>query len=220
MGSPILKVVDLCKKVDPDLTILRNIRFEINSGDAVAIIGASGSGKSTLLGLMAGLDNPTSGKVYIEDIDLFSLGEDGRAKLRGKLIGFVFQSFQLLPALTAIENVMLPLELAGKGNAREGALDILSRVGLSGRIGHYPKQLSGGEQQRVALARAFVAKPRILFADEPTGNLDTATGEKIIELMFELNHEQNTTLVLVTHDAEIAKRCGSRIALKMGEQVE
>ena len=220
MGNPILKVVDLCKRVDPDLTILRNICFEINSGDAVAIVGASGSGKSTLLGLMAGLDNPTSGKVYIEDIDLFSLGEDGRAKLRGKLIGFVFQSFQLLPALTALENVMLPLELAGKGNAREGALDILSRVGLSGRIGHYPKQLSGGEQQRVALARAFVAKPRILFADEPTGNLDTATGEKIIELMFELNHEQNTTLVLVTHDAEIAKRCGSRIALKMGEQVE
>ena len=220
MGNPILKVVDLCKRVDPDLTILRNIRFEINSGDAVAIVGASGSGKSTLLGLMAGLDNPTSGKVYIEDIDLFSLGEDDRAKLRGKLIGFVFQSFQLLPALTALENVMLPLELAGKGNAREGALDILSRVGLSGRIGHYPKQLSGGEQQRVALARAFVAKPRILFADEPTGNLDTATGEKIIELMFELNHEQNTTLVLVTHDAEIAKRCGSRIALKMGEQVE
>ncbi|MHB1299737.1 MAG: ABC transporter ATP-binding protein [Burkholderiales bacterium] len=220
MGNPILKVVDLCKRVDPDLTILRNICFEINSGDAVAIVGASGSGKSTLLGLMAGLDNPTSGKVYIEDIDLFSLGEDDRAKLRGKLIGFVFQSFQLLPALTALENVMLPLELAGKGNAREGALDILGRVGLAERLDHYPRQLSGGEQQRVAIARAFVAKPKILFADEPTGNLDTATGEKIIELMFELNREHDTTLVLVTHDAEIAKRCGSRIALKMGEQVE
>ena len=220
MGNPILKVVDLCKRVDPDLTILRNICFEINSGDAVAIVGASGSGKSTLLGLMAGLDNPTSGKVYIEDIDLFSLGEDDRAKLRGKLIGFVFQSFQLLPALTALENVMLPLELAGKGSAREGALDILGRVGLAERLDHYPRQLSGGEQQRVAIARAFVAKPKILFADEPTGNLDTATGEKIIELMFELNREHDTTLVLVTHDAEIAKRCGSRIALKMGEQVE
>ena len=220
MGNPILKVVDLCKRVDPDLTILRNICFEINSGDAVAIVGASGSGKSTLLGLMAGLDNPTSGKIYVEGIDLFSLDEDGRARLRGDLIGFVFQSFQLLPALTALENVMLPLELAGKSNAREGALDILGRVGLGGRLDHYPRQLSGGEQQRVAIARAFVAKPKILFADEPTGNLDTATGEKIIELMFELNREHDTTLVLVTHDAEIAKRCGSRIALKMGEQVE
>jgi len=220
MENPILKVVDLCKKVDPGLTILRNIRFDINSGDAVAIVGASGSGKSTLLGLMAGLDNPTSGKIYVEGIDLFSLDEDGRAKLRGERIGFVFQSFQLLPALTALENVMLPLELAGNGKAREGALDILDRVGLGGRLDHYPRQLSGGEQQRGAIARAFVAKPKILFADEPTGNLDTATGETIIELMFDLNREHDTTLVLVTHDAEIAKRCGSRIALKMGEQVE
>jgi len=220
MENPILKVVDLCKKIDPGLTILRNIRFDINSGDAVAIVGASGSGKSTLLGLMAGLDNPTSGKIYVEGIDLFSLDEDGRAKLRGERIGFVFQSFQLLPALTALENVMLPLELAGNGKAREGALDILDRVGLGGRLDHYPRQLSGGEQQRVAIARAFVAKPKILFADEPTGNLDTATGETIIELMFDLNREHDTTLVLVTHDAEIAKRCGSRIALKMGEQVE
>ena len=220
MDNPILKVVHLCKKVDPGLTILRNIRFDINSGDAVAIVGASGSGKSTLLGLMAGLDNPTSGKIYVEGIDLFSLDEDGRAKLRGGRIGFVFQSFHLLPALTALENVMLPLELSGKSKARESALDILDRVGLGGRLDHYPRQLSGGEQQRVAIARAFVAKPKILFADEPTGNLDTATGETIIELMFDLNREHGTTLVLVTHDAEIAKRCGSRIALKMGEQVE
>ncbi len=220
MDNPILKVVDLSKRVDPGLTILRNIRFDINSGDAVAIVGASGSGKSTLLGLMAGLDNPTSGKIYVEGIDLFSLDEDGRAKLRGGRIGFVFQSFHLLPALTALENVMLPLELSGKSKARESALDILDRVGLGGRLDHYPRQLSGGEQQRVAIARAFVAKPKILFADEPTGNLDTATGETIIELMFDLNREHGTTLVLVTHDAEIAKRCGSRIALKMGEQVE
>lgn len=220
MDNPILKVVDLSKRVDPGLTILRNIRFDINSGVAVAIVGASGSGKSTLLGLMAGLDNPTSGKIYVEGIDLFSLDEDGRAKLRGERIGFVFQSFHLLPALTALENVMLPLELSGKSKARESALDILDRVGLGGRLDHYPRQLSGGEQQRVAIARAFVAKPKILFADEPTGNLDTATGETIIELMFDLNREHGTTLVLVTHDAEIAKRCGSRIALKMGEQVE
>ena len=215
-----MRVVDLCKKVDPDLVILSNIRFEINPGDALAILGASGSGKTTLLTLLAGLDRPTSGTVYIDGIDLFSLSEDERAKLRGKTIGFVFQSFQLLPALTALENVMLPIELSGRGNAREDALDILDRVGLSGRIAHYPKQLSGGEQQRVAIARAFAARPRMLFADEPTGNLDFATGEKIIDLMFDLNREQNTTLVLVTHDPEIAKRCGRSIRLKMGNQVE
>ncbi len=215
-----MRVVDLCKKVDPDLVILSNIRFEINPGDALAILGASGSGKTTLLTLLAGLDRPTSGTVYIDGIDLFSLSEDERAKLRGKTIGFVFQSFQLLPALTALENVMLPIELSGRGNAREDALDIMGRVGLSGRIAHYPKQLSGGEQQRVAIARAFAARPRMLFADEPTGNLDFATGEKIIDLMFDLNREQNTTLVLVTHDPEIAKRCGRSIRLKMGNQVE
>jgi putative ABC transport system ATP-binding protein len=220
MDNPILRVVDLCKKIDTGLTILRNIRFDINSGDAVAIVGASGSGKSTLLGLMAGLDNPTSGKVFVEDIDLFSLSEDERARLRGKMVGFVFQSFQLLPALTALENVMLPLELAGKGNAGASARHILERVGLGARLKQYPKQLSGGEQQRVAIARAFVTEPRILFADEPTGNLDTATGETIIELMFDLNREKKATLVLVTHDAEIARRCGSEIRLKMGEQIE
>lgn len=215
-----MRVVDLCKKIDTGLTILRNIRFDINSGDAVAIVGASGSGKSTLLGLMAGLDNPTSGKVFVEDIDLFSLSEDERARLRGEMVGFVFQSFQLLPALTALENVMLPLELAGKSNAGASARHILERVGLGARLKHYPKQLSGGEQQRVAIARAFVTEPRILFADEPTGNLDTATGETIIELMFDLNREKKATLVLVTHDAEIARRCGSEIRLKMGEQIE
>ncbi|MBY0577762.1 MAG: ATP-binding cassette domain-containing protein [Burkholderiales bacterium] len=220
MGNPILRVVDLCKEIDTGLAILRNIRFEINPGDAVAIVGASGSGKSTLLGLMAGLDNPTSGKVFIEDVDLFSLSEDGRAGLRGAMVGFVFQSFQLLPALTALENVMLPLELAGKRNARAEASDILGRVGLGARLGHYPRQLSGGEQQRVAISRAFVTAPRILFADEPTGNLDGATGEKVIELMFELNREKQATLVLVTHDAEIAKRCGRTIRLKMGAQLE
>lgn len=215
-----MRVVDLCKKIDDDLVILSNIRLEINRGAALAILGASGSGKSTLLGLMAGLDNPTSGKVYIEDIDLFSLDEDERAKLRGEMVGFVFQSFQLLPALTALENVMLPLELAGKNDAGEKARGILGRVGLSERLRHYPRQLSGGEQQRVAIARAFAAGPRILFADEPTGNLDSATGETIIELMFELNRESGTTLVLVTHDAEMARRCDSKIRLKAGERVE
>lgn len=220
MGNPILRVVDLCKQIDTGLTILRNIRFEINPGDAVAIVGASGSGKSTLLGLMAGLDYPTSGKVYIGETDLFALNEDGRARLRGKMVGFVFQSFQLLPALTALENVMLPLELSGRPHAKARALDILDRVGLDARLSHYPKQLSGGEQQRVAIARAFVTEPGLLLADEPTGNLDSATGEHIIELMFELNREKNATLVLVTHDAEIAKRCGRTIGLKMGEQIE
>ncbi len=220
MDNPILKVVDLCKKIDQDLVILSNISFDINRGDAVAILGASGSGKSTLIGLMAGLDNPSSGKVYIGGVDIFSLNEDERAKLRGEMVGFVFQSFQLLPSLNALENVMLPLELLGRNDARERALDILERVGLSARLRHYPKQLSGGEQQRVAIARAFIVRPKILFADEPTGNLDSATGERIIELMFDLNRENGTTLVLVTHDAEIARRCERNIRLKMGERVE
>lgn len=220
MEDPILKVEGLCKKVGQDLVILSNISFDINRGDSVAVLGASGSGKSTLIGLMAGLDLPTSGKVYIEGIDIFSLTEDERAKLRGKMVGFVFQSFQLLPSLNALENAMLPLELLGRNDAREQALGILERVGLSSRLRHYPRELSGGEQQRVAIARAFAASPRILFADEPTGNLDSVTGEKIIELMFELNREKGTTLVLVTHDAEIATRCERNIRLKMGELVE
>lgn len=220
MGDTLLKVVDLCKRIDNDLVILSNIRFEINRGDAVAILGASGSGKSTLLGLMAGLDYPTSGKVYVGDVDLYALSEDERARLRGEMVGFVFQSFQLLPALTALENVMLPLELAGRRDARERAGNILDRVGLSARLAHYPKQLSGGEQQRVAIARAFAGSPGILFADEPTGNLDSATGEKIIDLMFELNREDGATLVLVTHDAEIARRCKRSILLRKGELIE
>ncbi len=220
MIHPVLKVVGLEKKIDSSLVILRNISFEINPGEAVSIVGASGSGKSTLLGLMAGLDKPSSGKVYIRGQDLFSMDEDERARLRAKLVGFVFQSFQLLPALTALENVMLPLELAGKKDAKSLALDLLERVGLAGRTSHYPRQLSGGEQQRVAIARAFVTGPAILFADEPTGNLDSATGESVIELMFELNRERNATLILVTHDAELARRCGKSIHLKMGEMVE
>lgn len=205
---------------DGVLTILHHLDLEIASGESVAIIGASGSGKSTLLGLLAGLDLPTSGEVRINGENLFALDEDGRAALRGRLIGFVFQSFQLLPALTALENVMLPLELAGAASAREMALTILQRVGLGERLSHYPKHLSGGEQQRVAIARAFATQPKLLLADEPTGNLDSATGARIIDLLFELNREQGTTLVLVTHDAELAARCGRRLRLVDGHLVE
>ncbi len=205
---------------DGVLTILHHLDLEIASGESVAIIGASGSGKSTLLGLLAGLDLPTSGEVHINGENLFALDEDGRAALRGRLIGFVFQSFQLLPALTAIENVMLPLELAGTASARELALSVLQRVGLGERLHHYPKHLSGGEQQRVAIARAFATQPKLLLADEPTGNLDSATGGRIIDLLFELNREQGTTLVLVTHDAELAARCGRRLRLVDGRLAE
>lgn len=204
---------------DGMLTILHHLDLDIASGESVAIIGASGSGKSTLLGLLAGLDLPTSGEVHINGENLFALDEDGRAALRGRLIGFVFQSFQLLPALTAIENVMLPLELAGIAPAREMALSVLQRVGLGERLHHYPKHLSGGEQQRVAIARAFATQPKLLLADEPTGNLDSATGGRIIDLLFELNREQGTTLVLVTHDAELAARCGRRLRLVDGHLV-
>ncbi len=205
---------------DGVLTILHHLDLEIASGESVAIIGASGSGKSTLLGLLAGLDLPTSGEVRINGENLFALDEDGRAALRGRLVGFVFQSFQLLPALTALENVMLPLELAGAASAREMALSVLQRVGLGERLSHYPKHLSGGEQQRVAIARAFATQPKLLLADEPTGNLDSATGARIIDLLFELNREQGTTLVLVTHDAELAARCGRRLRLVDGHLVE
>lgn len=217
--QPILRVNSLTKQVqtgETQLTILQNINLEINAGEAVAIVGASGSGKSTLLGLLAGLDVPSEGKVFLSDVDIFSLDEDERAALRGKTLGFVFQSFQLLPALTAIENVMLPLELSGIKDAEETAERLLMRVGLEKRLTHYPKQLSGGEQQRVAIARAFATEPKLLLADEPTGNLDSATGAQIIELMFELNREHGTTLVLVTHDEVISNRCSRQIRLASG----
>lgn len=219
---PILWTQALTKQVntgDKQLTILQGINLQVNTGEAVAIIGASGSGKSTLLGLLAGLDLPTSGKVHLDETDIFSLDEDSRAALRGKILGFVFQSFQLLPALTALENVMLPLELMKKNNADSVAQKLLDRVGLAKRVAHYPKQLSGGEQQRVAIARAFATEPKLLLADEPTGNLDSATGVQIIELMFELNREHGTTLVLVTHDEALSKRCLRQIRLADGKLV-
>jgi putative ABC transport system ATP-binding protein len=221
MSPPVIEVAGLSKSVrladgQGELHILREIAFSVGPGESVAIVGASGSGKSTLLGLLAGLDVPTAGAVRILGTDLFSLNEDARAALRGEAVGFVFQSFQLLPALTALENVMLPLELAGAPNARELALQWLERVGLGGRTAHYPKHLSGGEQQRVALARAFAASPRLLLADEPTGNLDAATGAAIIELMFALNREAGTTLILVTHDEALAARCGRKLRMQAG----
>lgn len=200
-----------------ELEILKGITLEIKSGESAAIIGASGSGKSTLLGLLAGLDEATAGSVTINGTDLGALDEDGRARFRGQHIGFVFQSFQLLPALTALENVMLPLELQGQAKVAELATHYLQRVGLGARMDHYPLQLSGGEQQRVALARAFASSPAILFADEPTGNLDTKTGEYIIDLLFELNREEGTTLVLVTHDQALADRCQRRLRLDAGQ---
>jgi putative ABC transport system ATP-binding protein len=217
-----VEAVALGKEVpsgDDRLVILHEISFRVMAGEAVAIVGASGSGKSTLLGLLAGLDVPSQGRVLLGGRDLFALNEDDRAALRGGMLGFVFQSFQLLPALTALENVMLPLELAGRGGATIEAQQMLARVGLSQRLGHYPKHLSGGEQQRVAIARAFATKPGLLLADEPTGNLDAATGADIIDLMFAMNAEQGTTLVLVTHDEAIARRCGRVLKLRSGELV-
>jgi putative ABC transport system ATP-binding protein len=199
-----------------ELTILEDVSFTIAAGEAVAIVGASGSGKSTLLSLLAGLDIPTAGEVQLAGIGLAQLDEDGRARLRGERVGFVFQSFQLLPALTAIENVMLPLELAGADDAESRAQAILASVGLGERLTHYPRQLSGGEQQRVALARAFVTRPEVLFADEPTGNLDTTTGTAVIDLLFDLNARAGTTLVLVTHDERLAARCHRQLRLAAG----
>jgi putative ABC transport system ATP-binding protein len=198
------------------LQILLGINLIIKSGESIAIVGESGSGKSTLISLLAGLDTPTSGSITVNGYLLTAMDEDGRAALRSELIGFVFQSFQLLPGLTALENVMLPLELSGNRQAKPLAAALLKRVGLSHRLTHTPKQLSGGEQQRVALARAFVGKPAILFADEPTGNLDSKTGARIIDLLFELNHEHNTTLILVTHDQALATRCQRTIQLNSG----
>ncbi len=215
----ILTVNKLIKQVttgESVLMILNNLSFSVEQGAAVAVVGASGSGKSTLLGLLAGLDQPTSGSVCLNGVDLNTLDEDGRAALRAQSVGFVFQSFHLLPAMTAIENVMLPLELAGNSQAKQLAREALDRVGLASRLNHYPQQLSGGEQQRVALARAFVNRPLILFADEPTGNLDAATGQEVIDLLFELNHEQGATLILVTHDAVLSQRCNQVLKLHAG----
>lgn len=208
------------KTAEADLEILRGIDLEIKRGETAAIVGTSGSGKSTLLGLLAGLDSPSGGDIYLDDTNIVQLDEDERAVLRSQKVGFVFQSFQLLPALTALENVMLPLELAGRDDARAMAEDYLARVGLGERLHHYPRTLSGGEQQRVAIARAFAAKPLILFADEPTGNLDTATGAKIVELLFGLNEEEGTTLVLVTHDNTLADRCQRKLVMTAGQLSE
>lgn len=219
MRHAVLDVQGLGKHVplpDGDLTILDDIGFRIEHGDTVAIVGASGSGKSTLLSLLAGLDVPSTGTVTLDGERLSGMDEDGRARVRGEKVGFVFQSFQLLPSLTALENVMLPLELRGDADAEGPARQILQKVGLGQRLGHYPRQLSGGEQQRVALARAFVTRPSLLFADEPTGNLDTHTGQAIIELLFALNADAGTTLVLVTHDDHLAARCRRLIRLDAG----
>jgi len=217
-----IAVIGLTKKVadaSGELTILQDINFTVQVGETLAIVGASGSGKSTLLGLLAGLDTPSHGTVRLAGTDIFALDEDGRAGLRKAGLGFVFQSFQLLSHLNALENVMLPLELRGDGEARSKAEAMLARVGLASRLRHYPKYLSGGEQQRVALARAFVTEPPLLFADEPTGSLDAATGESVIQLMFALNRERNSTLVLVTHDPSIAARCGRIITIVAGRLV-
>jgi len=222
MSNAIIRADALTKIVtsgDAPLTILDAVTFKVEPGESIAIVGASGSGKTTLLGLMAGLDSPTSGDVFIDGHALSTLGEDARATLRQRLLGFVFQSFQLLPALTALENVMLPLELAGADDAEARARVWLERVGLARRITHYPRQLSGGEQQRVAIARAFAGEPKLLMADEPTGNLDGATGVEVADLMFRLNHEHGTTLVLVTHDLTLAARCGRKLSLASGNLV-
>ncbi len=201
------------------LTILADVSLRVRTGETLAIVGASGAGKSTLLALLAGLDSPSTGRVSIAGVDLTDLNEDGRAAIRGKHVGFVFQSFHLIPSLTAVENVMLPLELGGRRDARQTASAALDQVGLTPRLAHYPKQLSGGEQQRVAIARAFVTHPAVLFADEPTGNLDTATGQRITDLLFELNRSTGSTLVLVTHDRTLAQRCGRMLELDAGHTV-
>ena len=217
---PIVQVERLGKQVtgpEGNLVLLQDINFSVMSGEAVAIVGASGSGKTTLLGLLAGLDTPSEGRVQLDGQDIFALDEDGRARQRGRMIGFVFQAFQLLPNLTALENVMLPLELGDRAlNAHALAKTVLAKVGLQERLHHYPKQLSGGEQQRVAIARAFASQPKLLLADEPTGNLDETTGAQIIDLLFELNREQATTLILVTHDEALAQRCTRRLRLTAG----
>jgi putative ABC transport system ATP-binding protein len=218
----VLRAEEVDKQVsspEGPLTILSSINLSIVAGESVAVVGASGAGKSTLLALLAGLDEPSAGRIWLNGAELTRLDEDGRAALRAQHVGFVFQAFHLVPSLTAIENVMLPLELAGRKDARGAALEVLEKVGLSARKGHYPNQLSGGEQQRVAIARAFVTRPAVLFADEPTGNLDTVTGERVIDLLFDLNAASGTTLVLVTHDKSLAARCQRVIHLDAGRIV-
>ena len=220
--QPVLKAENVTKKVsspEGTLTILAEVDLQIAAAETVAIVGASGAGKSTLLALLAGLDEPSDGRIWLNGAELTALDEDGRAAVRARHVGFVFQSFHLVPSLTAIENVMLPLELAGLPNARSAAAEVLAQVNLSPRREHYPRQLSGGEQQRVAIARAFVTRPALLFADEPTGNLDSVTGERIIELLFELNRAAQTTLVVVTHDEAIARRCSRIIKIEAGRLV-
>ncbi len=220
--TPILIAEQLGKRVQTDeglLDILHDVSFTVKPGEAMAIIGESGSGKSTLIGLLAGMDTPTSGRVILEGHDLTPMNEDQRAIMRRQNLGFVFQSFQLLPALNALENVMLPLELSGDKQAESRAGALLKRVGLGARLAHYPRTLSGGEQQRVAIARAFVTEPKLLFADEPTGNLDTVTGASIIDLLFSLNREQGTTLVLVTHDAVLGERCNRWLEISAGRLI-
>jgi putative ABC transport system ATP-binding protein len=222
MSEPLIDVQQVSKRVEDatgPLTILHEINFQLRPRESVAIVGASGSGKSTLLSILAGLDMPTSGSVIVAGQDIFKISEDQRAELRAQTMGFVFQSFQLLGNLTALENVMLPLELMGRNDARSAATAMLQRVGLAERLGHYPKVLSGGEQQRVALARAFVVRPAVLMADEPTGSLDFATGDKVMGLMFDLNREAGTTLVLVTHDRGIAARCDRQLSIEAGRLV-
>jgi putative ABC transport system ATP-binding protein len=218
----VLEAKSLCKEVsspEGTLTILDDVSLAVRAGESVAVVGASGAGKSTLLALLAGLDEPSAGQVWLDGEELSALDEDGRAAARARHVGFVFQSFHLVPSLTALENVMLPLELAGRADARQAAKEVLGKVGLSGRLGHYPRQLSGGEQQRVAIARAFVTSPTVLFADEPTGNLDTTTGGRIEQLLFDLNAASGTTLVLVTHDRELAARCDRVIEIDGGRLV-
>ena len=218
-GRVILSARGIGKTVrsgESDLVILREIALDVSAGEAVAIVGASGSGKSTLLAILAGLDTPTVGTVELDGESLFAMDEDARARVRGRSVGFVFQAFQLLGSLTALENVMLPLELAGREDAADEARAMLERVGLGARLGHYPRHLSGGEQQRVALARAFVVRPKLLLADEPTGSLDAASGTGVIDLMFELNRQLGTTLLLVTHDETLAARCGRAVRLVAG----
>jgi putative ABC transport system ATP-binding protein len=222
MTTAILRAAGVSKRVstaDHDLTILDDVSFEVQQGQSVAIIGPSGAGKSTLLGLLAGLDTPSEGQIWMGEHDITATNEEGRAAIRAKMVGFVFQTFQLLGSLTALENVSLPMELAGERNAKQRANEYLEKVGLAARVKHYPKQLSGGEQQRVAIARAFACAPQILFADEPTGNLDQATGLKISDLLFDLNQQSDTTLVLVTHEPRLAQRCQSIITIDDGRLV-